>query len=115
MSNYSGNEETDAVFHEVGPASLGNSQRQYIQISGRMIIIFNIAGYYYAIGDVCSHDGWSLEEGEVYGHTIVCPRHDGKFDLRSGKVLEGPPEKKIPSYPVRVEKGILFVGIPKEE
>lgn len=113
MTNYSKVDETQADFHNVGPATLGNSERQYVDIDGKLIVIFNIAGYYYAIGDVCSHDGWSLHEGELNGHTVICPRHDGKFDVRSGKVVEGPPTHNIPSYPVKIEKGELYVGVPK--
>jgi 3-phenylpropionate/trans-cinnamate dioxygenase ferredoxin component len=113
MFNYAKYDESKADFHEVGPAKLQSGERLYVENGGKMILVFNIADQYYAIDDICTHDGWSLEEGELYDHTIVCPRHDGKYDVRTGKVTGSPPEVDIASYPVRIEKGKIFVGFPK--
>jgi 3-phenylpropionate/trans-cinnamate dioxygenase ferredoxin subunit len=92
---------------------LPNGERIFLEIDGLPIVIFNLAGLYYAIGDVCSHDDGPVGEGEVQGMEIVCPRHGAHFDLRTGKALRMPAVKDIPSYPVRVRDGQIEMGLPK--
>jgi 3-phenylpropionate/trans-cinnamate dioxygenase ferredoxin subunit len=50
----------------------------------------------------------------IEGNNIVCPRHGGEFDVRTGKAMAMPAVIDIPAYPVRVRDGNIFVGIPKE-
>ena len=45
---------------------------------------------FYCIDDVCTHDGGPLAEGDLEGHTIACPRHGAKFDIRDGRALTMP-------------------------
>lgn len=92
---------------------LPNGERIFLEIDGLPIVIFNLAGLYYAIGDVCSHDDGPVGEGEVQGMEIVCPRHGAHFDLRTGKALRMPAVKDIPSYAVRVRDGQIEIGLPK--
>jgi cytochrome b6-f complex iron-sulfur subunit len=41
---------------------------------------------------------------------IVCPCHDGRFDL-AGNVLSGPPQRPLPAYSVSVRAGEIFVRV----
>ena len=91
---------------------LPNGTRKLIEVDGRPLAVFNIAGTYYCIADVCSHDDGPVAEGELDGHEIECPRHGARFDVRNGKVLSFPAIVDIPAYPVRVEDGTLLVGLP---
>ncbi len=93
---------------------LGNGERMLIEVDDETIAVFNIAGDYYAIADVCSHDGGPVAEGELEGFEIVCPRHGAKFDLRNGKVLTLPAIVDIPAYPVRIEGSEIQIGLPSE-
>jgi 3-phenylpropionate/trans-cinnamate dioxygenase ferredoxin subunit len=93
---------------------LGSGERKLIEIDGKPIVVFNIAGEYFAIDDVCSHDGGPVGEGEVTGTEIECPRHGARFDLRSGKALSLPAVVDIPAYPVRVEGNEIQIGLPAE-
>ena len=77
-------------------------------------MIFNIAGEFFAIGDVCTHDDGPLGDGDVEDHVVICPRHGAEFDVRTGRVLSMPAVVDIPAYPVEVRNGSIFVGIPKE-
>jgi len=77
-------------------------------------VIFNIAGEYYAIADLCSHDDGPLGDGELEGFDINCPRHGAKFDVRTGDVLSLPAIVDIPAYPVRVRDGQIEIGLPVE-
>jgi 3-phenylpropionate/trans-cinnamate dioxygenase ferredoxin subunit len=91
---------------------LPNGARKIVEVDGRPLAVFNIAGTLYAIADVCSHDDGPVAEGELDGHEIECPRHGARFDVRSGKVLSFPAIVDIPAYPVRVENGQVLVGLP---
>jgi 3-phenylpropionate/trans-cinnamate dioxygenase ferredoxin subunit len=114
MFNYTHFDEAKADFYEIGPADLPNGERLFIEIGEKPIVVFNIAGQYFAIGDVCTHDDGPLGDGDLEDYNIVCPRHGGEFDVRTGKVMAMPAVVDIPAYPVKVENGNLFVGIPKE-
>jgi 3-phenylpropionate/trans-cinnamate dioxygenase ferredoxin subunit len=94
---------------------LPNGARKILEVDGKPIAVFNIAGTLYAIADVCSHDDGPVAEGELDGHEIECPRHGARFDVRDGKVLSFPAIVNIPAYPVRVEDGEVLVGLPPAE
>ncbi|MGA9533307.1 MAG: non-heme iron oxygenase ferredoxin subunit [Anaerolineales bacterium] len=93
---------------------LPNGQRLLIDIDGEPIAVFNIAGMYFAIMDVCSHDDGPVAEGELSDHEIECPRHGAHFDVRTGEALSLPAIVDIPAYPVRVEAGEIQIGWPVE-
>ena len=89
-------------------------ERLYISIDEVQILVFNIDGKLYAIGDICSHDGNILDDAAVEGFEVVCPRHGARFDVRNGKVTALPAVVDIPAYPVRVTDGQIEVGVPKK-
>jgi 3-phenylpropionate/trans-cinnamate dioxygenase ferredoxin subunit len=93
---------------------LPNGARKIVEVDGRAIAVFNIAGEYFAIADVCSHDDGPVAEGELYDYEIECPRHGARFDVRNGKVLSFPAIVGIPAYPVKVEGDEILVGLPPE-
>jgi len=104
-----------ADYVAIGPAEeVGNGQRKLVEIDGLAIAVFNIAGTFYAIADVCSHDDGPVAEGDLHDYEIECPRHGAHFDVRSGKVLSFPAIVDIAAYPVKVEDGELLVGLPPE-
>jgi 3-phenylpropionate/trans-cinnamate dioxygenase ferredoxin subunit len=113
MFNYT-QQTANIEFIEIAPASeLPNGERLFVELEGKSIVIFNIAGQFFSIADVCSHDDGPVGEGDIEGYTITCPRHGAEFDIRSGKVLQLPAVVDIPAYPVRVVDGMIQVGIPK--
>lgn len=89
-------------------------ERLFIEIDGDPIVIFNIAGEYFSIADLCSHDNGPLGEGDLDGHEIICPRHGARFDVRDGKALSLPAVEDIPAYPVRLVDGMIEIGLPKK-
>jgi 3-phenylpropionate/trans-cinnamate dioxygenase ferredoxin subunit len=113
--NYTTYDENKAEFVDIAPASeLPNGERLFVEIEGKPIVIFNIAGQLFSIGDVCSHDDGPVGEGDIEGYKITCPRHGGEFDLQTGKAVQLPAVVDIPAYPVKVVDGMIQVGIPKE-
>jgi 3-phenylpropionate/trans-cinnamate dioxygenase ferredoxin subunit len=88
--------------------------RILLDIDGEPIAVFNIAGSYFAIKDVCSHDDGPVAEGPLDDHHIECPRHGAKFDIRSGEALTLPAVVDIPAYPVRLVGKEIQLGLPLE-
>ncbi|MEK6588055.1 MAG: non-heme iron oxygenase ferredoxin subunit [Chloroflexota bacterium] len=116
MYNYAMVEGDKLEFVSVATVDeLGNGDRLILEIGGETIAVFNIAGQFYAITDVCSHDDGPVAEGELRGFEIECPRHGARFDLRTGKALSLPAVVDIPAYPVRVVGNEVQVGMPVEE
>ncbi|GIV66158.1 MAG: non-heme iron oxygenase ferredoxin subunit [Chloroflexota bacterium] len=104
---------TDYSFYAVAKVDdLPPGERLFVEIGDLSIVVFNIAGKYFAIGDVCTHDDGPLGDGELDGHQIICPRHGARFDVRNGKVLSLPAVVDIPTYPVRVTEDDIEVGVP---
>lgn len=99
-----------ATVDEVKPG-----RRKIVEVDGLPLAVFNIAGEYFAIADVCSHDDGPVAEGELLDHAIECPRHGAQFDVRTGRVLSFPAITDIPAYPVRVEGKRILVGLPLNE
>ena len=56
-------------------------------VDGTDVAVFNLDGAYYAIENVCTHDGGILTGGAIDGDVIVCPRHGARFCIRTGEVL----------------------------
>ena len=114
MFNYSILDISKVDFLQIAPAGeLPEGERMFIEVEGRSIVIFNLAGKLYAIGDVCSHDNGPVGDGEIEEQWIICPRHGARFDIRTGKATSLPAVVDIPSYPVRVAGGMIEIGLPK--
>jgi len=114
MFNYTAQPVDNLEFIEVAPASdLPNGERLFVDIGDRPIVILNIAGQFFAIQDVCTHDDGPLGDGMIEGDHIVCPRHGGEFEYRTGKAVQLPAVVDIPAYPVRIVDGNIQVGVPK--
>ncbi len=115
MFNYTIFDKSKMEFAEIAPAAeLPNGERLFVELGDKPIVIFNIAGQLFAIGDVCTHDGGPLGDGMIEDHNIVCPRHGAEFDVRTGQAVQMPAVIDIPAYPVQVRDGVIFVGIPKK-
>ncbi len=74
------------------------------------IALCNVEEKFYAIADICTHDGGPLGEGELVDCQIECPRHGARFDVRTGKALCLPAVIAIPTYPVEVRENEIFVN-----
>ncbi len=78
-------------------------------VDGAQVAVFNLDGEYYAIEDVCTHDGGQLTGGSVEGAEIVCPRHGARFCIRTGEALCAPAYEPTTTFPVRIENGEVQV------
>lgn len=84
-----------------------------VELDGIRIAVFNLDGEFYAIEDVCTHDGGPLVEGQILdGGQVECPRHGARFDIRTGEALSMPAFEPTPSYEVQVDGGDIYVERP---
>jgi len=80
-----------------------------VKVDGKEILIVDVEGKYYAIGNKCTHRGGDLSKGSLSGKVVKCPRHGAKFDVTTGEVATGPAKKSETTFEVRVEgKNILI-------
>ena len=104
-------------------------ERVVVEVEGREIAVFNLDGEYYAYLNWCAHQGGPVCEGSLTGRieasfdrasletheewhadeTLVCPWHDWEYDIHSGRCRSA--DVRLPSYPVRVEDGEIWVEI----
>ena len=82
---------------------------EVVDVDGTKIVVFNHEGKFYAIEDVCTHDGGQLTGGEIEGDQIICPRHGARFCLRTGSALSAPAYEATATFPVRIENGEVQV------
>jgi len=102
-----------ARFVKVGRAGeIRDGRPEVFEVEDRHIAVYRLEGAYYAIEDICTHDGGPLAEGEVEGYDVICPRHGARFDIRTGAVRCMPAITPVESYPVRVEGDDLLIGLP---
>lgn len=82
------------------------------------IAIFNVHGELYAIGDTCSHEDYSLAQGEVdetgAGCAVECALHGARFDLHTGAALSLPASLPVGSFPVWIEDDVVKLEVPGE-
>jgi 3-phenylpropionate/trans-cinnamate dioxygenase ferredoxin subunit len=78
---------------------------------GVPVLLCNVDGEFYAVEDVCTHDGGALDGGELDGCRIMCPRHGAFFDVTTGKALTLPAVSPLPTYPVRIDGDDVFVDV----
>jgi 3-phenylpropionate/trans-cinnamate dioxygenase ferredoxin component len=97
---------------DVAPvAELPPGGKKVIDTEAGPIAVFNLDGEFYAIEDLCSHDGGDLASGRCDGDQIICPRHGARFCIRTGKALTRPAYEDIEAFPVRLESGMVQVDI----
>lgn len=76
--------------------------RKVVEVDERLVVVIHTAGHFYAIDDVCTHDGGPLGEGELEGFAIACPRHGARFDVRDGRALTMPATRATVVHDVKV-------------
>jgi 3-phenylpropionate/trans-cinnamate dioxygenase ferredoxin component len=114
MFNYIQLDPSKLEYVEIAPTDqIPNGGRLFVELGGKSIVLFNLAGKLFAIGDVCSHDNGPVGDGEIEENEIICPRHGARFDIRTGKATSLPAIVDIPAYPVRVVDGMIEIGVPK--
>ena len=68
-------------------------------------------GEFYATAGHCTHEQQRLCDGLVMGGIIECPKHNGRFDYRTGKAMGAPVLQDVRTYPARVVDGVVEIEV----
>ena len=99
-------------WHAVAKVSeIPDPGKTLVEVDARLIGLFHAGGQFYALDDVCTHDGGELVSGELDGNEIECPRHGAKFDIRTGKHLTMPATSPTKVHEVKTEGDDVYVRI----
>ena len=84
-----------------------------VEVDDVRVALFNLDGDYYAIEDMCTHDGGPLVEGEVVNECQVqCPRHGARFDIRTGAAVSFPAFTPTTVFEVKIEGNDVLIDAP---
>jgi len=82
-----------------------------VLVDGVEVLLCNVDGEIYAVEDVCTHDGGPLDQSDLDGCRITCPRHGATFDVTTGRALTLPAVIPLPTYDVRVDGDAIAVDV----
>jgi 3-phenylpropionate/trans-cinnamate dioxygenase ferredoxin subunit len=94
-------------------SELPDPGKMLVEVGERLVVLMHAVGHYYALDDICTHDGGPLSEGPLdpQGATIACPRHGAKFDIRTGAAVSMPATKPTASHEVKIEGDQIFIRL----
>jgi 3-phenylpropionate/trans-cinnamate dioxygenase ferredoxin component len=97
-----------------GRDELSSGAARRFDVGVHHIALVRIDDDFYAIGDTCSHEDYSLSEGEVLVDEceIECWKHGSMFDLRTGEPRSLPATKPVPIYGVKIDGDDVLVELP---
>jgi 3-phenylpropionate/trans-cinnamate dioxygenase ferredoxin subunit len=81
-----------------------------VRMGDQPLALFHLAEGYFAMEDLCTHDGGPLAEGVLEGEVIECPRHGARFNVKTGAALCLPAVAPVATYAVRVQGDEIQVG-----
>ncbi len=86
---------------------------QLVEVEDRLVVVVRVGESFFALDDVCTHDGGPLSDGEIdaAGCTIACPRHGAKFDLATGVAKSMPATKPTVAHEVQVSGDQVLVRL----
>lgn len=98
------------VFAKVASTSdLMPDKMMGVEAGGKPVLLVNLGGKYYAIGNRCTHTGCMLSDGTLEGESVQCICHGSIFDVKSGDVLKGPAKQPEPVFQVKVQGDQILV------
>jgi nitrite reductase/ring-hydroxylating ferredoxin subunit len=102
--------------------------RKLVNVKGRPIVVFNVAGEYFGLLNRCPHQGGNLCEGKLtglleaaepgqyrysrQGEILRCPWHGWEFDVRTGQSYCEPDKIKARMFDVSLTEGRSIVEGP---
>ncbi len=97
-----------------GRDDLSTGEARRFDVAGLRVALVRIDDDFYAVGDRCSHEDFSLADGEVLADEceIECAKHGSTFDLRTGRPCSLPATRPVPVYRVEIEGDDVSVVVP---
>ena len=88
---------------------LAPGEMKFVAVDRERVVLANVEGAFYALRDVCGHRNAPLSRGRLDGCVIECPLHFAQFDIRTGKLVDGPVSADVPVYQVRIEDSTIYL------
>jgi 3-phenylpropionate/trans-cinnamate dioxygenase ferredoxin subunit len=85
--------------------------KKLVEVDFVPVLLFNVQGEFYAMEDVCTHDGGPLAEGWLSGDEIECPRHGARFCVKTGEPLCMPAVEAVEIYPIKLEGDDILISV----
>jgi nitrite reductase/ring-hydroxylating ferredoxin subunit len=92
-------------------SDLKPNQMKVVHAEGKPVLLVNLNGTFYAIGNKCTHMGCMLSNGALNGDNVQCPCHGSTFDVKTGSLVRGPTKKPEPKYELKIEKDQIFINV----
>ena len=96
---------------EIGELSPGEMKQ--VQVDQEQLLLANVDGNFYVIGDVCTHAMGALSQGQLDGEQVECPRHGALFSVITGEAASPPADESVDAYEVRISGQEILVGPAK--
>ncbi len=103
--------ETIVTDGTISESLLGEGDSLRLDINDTIVTVAKVDGQLYAFQDFCTHRFGPLSEGTFQGTTVKCPWHGSCFDMRTGKVTEGPAKEDIRVFPIEVRDGRVRIRV----
>jgi nitrite reductase/ring-hydroxylating ferredoxin subunit len=100
-----------AVIKLASTTDLKPNQMKEVKANGASILLVNLDGSFYAIGNKCTHRGCALSRGALSGDTLKCACHGSVFNVKTGKVVHGPAKKPEPKYELQISGDQILVDL----
>jgi nitrite reductase/ring-hydroxylating ferredoxin subunit len=81
---------------------VGVGEMVQIALEDDDLALYHLEDGFYVTSDVCTHASQSLTHGSLDGHIVACPKHGGKFDVRTGLATAFPCVIGLETYDVDV-------------
>ncbi|MDX1969192.1 MAG: iron-sulfur cluster assembly protein [Planctomycetaceae bacterium] len=102
---------TSAWEHVADVSELNDGDRKSIFVDDTPALLVRLGDTYFAIEDVCTHDGQPLTDGPITHGAITCPRHGARFDLATGKALCMPATQAVQTFAVEVREDGVYAAV----
>jgi len=93
----------------VSSDALVEGQTVRVDVAGTVMAIVRLDGQVYAVQEFCTHRCGPLSEGRFAGGQVQCPWHNSRFDVRTGKVIEGPAKIDLKVFETQVRDSQIWV------
>jgi uncharacterized membrane protein/nitrite reductase/ring-hydroxylating ferredoxin subunit len=94
-------------------ADLREQETLRVEIHGTVITIARMDDQLFAFQEFCTHRYGPLSEGCFHGFQVECPWHNSRFDVRTGKVTQGPAKVDLKTFKVETRDGKVGVWLTK--
>jgi nitrite reductase/ring-hydroxylating ferredoxin subunit len=89
--------QTDGFVAVAQVGDIPDGTMKCVAIERERVLLAHVGEHFYAIGDMCGHRNAPLSRGKLLGHVVECPLHFAQFDVRSGRLIDGPISTNVPA------------------